>query len=194
MRTSIASSQSRSARGPGSSWFWCPITPATNTPGSSTARSSSTTRPNAVVCVGRTRRADGSPPNNWVSVFGGPAWTPRPTNRPVLSAQSSRRAARPQLVERGGCASRSTTSCGSGALGEWRASASTCATSSSRNAALRDNPVATEEDDFEAQLFGNDPSTTQTVPKYTRSFGAGGRWSMTSRTTDPVGGDARARA
>ena len=46
-------------------------------------------------------KPDGSMPNNWVSSFGGPL-DPRRTNGSVLLAQSSSRAARSQLVERGG--------------------------------------------------------------------------------------------
>ncbi len=47
-------------------------------------------------------RPDGSPPNNWVSSFGGPAWTLEPATGQFYLHNHLRRAARPQLVERGG--------------------------------------------------------------------------------------------
>ena len=47
-------------------------------------------------------KPDGSAPNNWVSSFGGPAWTLDPSNRPVLPAQPPVGATGSQLVERRG--------------------------------------------------------------------------------------------
>ena len=47
-------------------------------------------------------RSDGSPPNNWPSVFGGRAWEWNPTPRAVLLPQFPDRAARPQLPQSGG--------------------------------------------------------------------------------------------
>ena len=47
-------------------------------------------------------RADGSPPNNWRSVFGGKCVGARPHDGSVLPPQLPPRAARSQLVERGG--------------------------------------------------------------------------------------------
>ena len=57
----------------GSSWIWCPTTPATSTRGSST-RSSGRDSAHRGYYVWADPKPDGGPPNNWVSIFGGPAW------------------------------------------------------------------------------------------------------------------------
>ena len=98
-------------------------------------------------------KPDGSPPNNWVSSFGGPAWTFDELTGQYYMHNHLELAARPQLVERRGAPS-STTSCASGSTAVSPAFASTCATSSSRTRLLRDNPLATAGDSAEAQLFG----------------------------------------
>ncbi len=98
-------------------------------------------------------KADGSPPNNWVSSFGGPAWTHDP--RTGQSYLHNHLAEQPDLnwwneevrlafddIMRFWCAR--------GVAG-FRIDVCNVII---KDAALRDNPVATEEDDFEAQLFG----------------------------------------
>ncbi len=47
-------------------------------------------------------RPDGTPPNNWLASFGGPAWTWSAKRRTILLAQLPARAAGPQLLESGG--------------------------------------------------------------------------------------------
>ena len=49
--------------------------------------------------VWRDPAPDGGPPNNWISVFGGPAWTLDERDRPVLPAQVPPAAAGPQLAQ-----------------------------------------------------------------------------------------------
>ena len=77
-------------------------------------------------------KPDGSPPNNWVMAFDPRARVDvRRGERSVLPQPVPVDAARSQLVERRR-ATRSTTSCASGSTGVSPASASTCATRSSR--------------------------------------------------------------
>jgi alpha-glucosidase len=100
--------------------------------------------------------ADGTPPNNWVSSFGGPAWTLDPTTgqsylhnhlseQPDLNWWSEEvRAEFDQIFrfwfDRG--------------VAGFRIDVCNIII---KDAELRDNPPATEEDDFEAQLFGQRP-------------------------------------
>ncbi len=71
--TSMRWSARRAAGTSGSSWTWCPTTPATSTRGSST-RSSGRDSAHRGYYVWADPKPDGGPPNNWVSIFGGPAW------------------------------------------------------------------------------------------------------------------------
>ena len=96
----------------------------------------------------------GAPPNNWVSSFGGPGWTFDEAHRPVLLPQPPGGAAGPQLVERGGA--RRTFD---GIFRFWsdRGVAGfriDVCNIIIKDAELRDNPPATEDDDFETQMFG----------------------------------------
>jgi alpha-glucosidase len=98
-------------------------------------------------------KPDGSPPNNWVSSFGGPAWTPDPvtgqsylhnhlSEQPDLNWWNEEvRAAFDEIIE---------FWCARGVSG-FRIDVCNVII---KDAELRDNPVATEDDDFEAQLFG----------------------------------------
>ena len=98
-------------------------------------------------------KPDGSPPNNWVSSFGGPAWTPDPgtgqsylhnhlAEQPDLNWWNEDvRLAFDEIMR---------FWCDRGVAG-FRIDVCNVII---KDAVLRDNPVATEEDDFEAQLFG----------------------------------------
>ncbi|MGP0031717.1 MAG: alpha-amylase family glycosyl hydrolase [Acidimicrobiales bacterium] len=99
---------------------------------------------------------DGTPPNNWVSSFGGPAWTLHPASgqcflhnhlpeQPDLNWWNADvRAAFDRIMrywlDRG--------------VAGFRIDVCNVVI---KDALLRDNPVATEDDDFEAQLFGQRP-------------------------------------
>jgi len=101
-------------------------------------------------------KPDGAPPNNWVSSFGGPAWTLDPTTgqyylhnhlseQPDLNWWNKEvRDAFDDILrfwfDRGVAGFRIDVC--SGIV---------------KDAQLRDNPPATEDDDFEAQLFGQRP-------------------------------------
>jgi alpha-glucosidase len=98
-------------------------------------------------------KPDGSPPNNWVSSFGGPAWTADAATgqsylhnhlaeQPDLNWWNEEvRAAFDQIMR---------FWCDRGVAG-FRIDVCNVII---KDAELRDNPPATEEDDFEAQLFG----------------------------------------
>ena len=124
-------------------------------------------------------KPDGSPPNNWVSGFGGPAWTLDEHHRAVLPAQPPRRAARPQLVERGGAGRvrpHHPLLVGARCC---RASGSTCATSSSRTRCCATTLRPPSPIRSTSSCSGSVRSTTATAPRCTRSSGAGDGWSMT---------------
>ena len=74
--------------------------------------------------------------------------------RPVLPQPVPAVAARSQLVEPGGARRVRPTSCASGSTAASPASASTCATRSSRTRELRDNPPATADDHWYVQMMG----------------------------------------
>ena len=113
-------------------------------------------RPSATGTCGPIPKPDGSPPNNWVSSFGGPAWTLDPaTGQYYLHNHLSEQ---PDLnwwnddvrtdfdtilrfwFDRG--------------VAGFRIDVCNIII---KDAELRDNPPATEDDDFEAQLFGQRP-------------------------------------
>ena len=75
------------ARACGSSSTWCPTTPPARTRGSRGARRRRPAPPSATRYLFRDGTgADGElPPNDWESIFGGPAWT-RVRRRPVVPA------------------------------------------------------------------------------------------------------------
>src|SRR2546422_6799895 len=76
-------------------------------------------------------KPDGSPPNNWVSVFGGPAWTlDERTGQYYLHNFLPQQPDLNWWTRTSGASS--TGSCGSGSTAAWPASASTWRTASSR--------------------------------------------------------------
>jgi alpha-glucosidase len=109
-------------------------------------------------------KEDGSPPNNWVSSFGGAAWTPDPltgqsylhnhlAEQPDLNWWSEEvRAAFDDIMrfwfDRG--------------VAGFRIDVCNIIV---KDALLRDNPPATEDDDFEAQLFGQRPEFNGNRPE-----------------------------
>jgi alpha-glucosidase len=98
-------------------------------------------------------KPDGSAPNNWVSSFGGPAWTPDDaTGQSYLHNHLSEQ---PDLNWWNGEVRAAFDEvmgfwCDRGVAG-FRIDVCNVII---KDAQLRDNPVATEDDDFEAQLFG----------------------------------------
>jgi alpha-glucosidase len=98
-------------------------------------------------------KPDGSPPNNWVSSFGGPAWTPDATTG--QSYLHNHLAEQPDLnwwneEVRAAFDGIMRFWCDRGIAG-FRIDVCNVII---KDALLRDNPPATEEDDFEAQMFG----------------------------------------
>jgi alpha-glucosidase len=98
-------------------------------------------------------KPDGSPPNNWVSSFGGPAWTPDPATG--QSYLHNHLAEQPDLnwwneEVRAAFDAIMRFWCDRGVAG-FRIDVCNVII---KDALLRDNPPATEEDDFEAQMFG----------------------------------------
>ena len=107
------------ARACGSSSTWCPTTPPTSTPWFQAALAGGAGQPERDRYIFRDGRgADGDePPNDWQSVFGGPAWTrssSRTAARPVVPAPVRRHASPTSTGTTPRCAPSSTTSCGSG--------------------------------------------------------------------------------
>ena len=98
-------------------------------------------------------KPDGSPPNNWVSSFGGPAWTLEPeTGQSYLH---NHLAEQPDLnwwneEVRSAFDEIMRFWCDRGVAG-FRIDVANVII---KDALLRDNPAATEDDDFEAQMFG----------------------------------------
>ena len=76
-------------------------------------------------------KPDGTPPNNWLSVFGGPAWEWDAAPPAVLPAQFPGRAARPQLPQSRGAGRAARRPCASGWSAASTASGSTPSTTTS---------------------------------------------------------------
>jgi alpha-glucosidase len=98
-------------------------------------------------------KEDGSPPNNWVSSFGGPAWTPDPGSG--QSYLHNHLSVQPDL----NWWNEEVRQVFDGIMRFWwdRGLAGfriDVCNVIIKDAELRDNPPATEEDDLEAQLFG----------------------------------------
>ena len=73
-------------------------------------------------------KPDGTAPNNWLSVFGGPAWEWDGSAQAILHAQFPGLAARPQLPQSATCRTRCWRPCASGWSAASTASASTRST------------------------------------------------------------------
>ena len=76
-------------------------------------------------------REDGTPPNNWLSIFGGVAWHWEPRRGQYYLHNFLSAAAGPELPQSGGAAARRSTTCGSGSTAASTACASTRSTSAS---------------------------------------------------------------
>ena len=99
---------------------------------------------------------DGAPPNNWVSGFGGPAWTLDPgTGQYYLHNHLVEQPDLNWWNEEVRTAFDAVFA--SGSTGAWPDSGSTCATSSSRTPSCGTTRRPTEDDDFDVQLFGQKP-------------------------------------
>ena len=87
---------------------------------------------------------DGPPPNNWESVFGGPAWTRVEDPGPAAASGTSTSSTPPSPTSTGATprsATCSRTCCASGSTAASTASASTSRTACSRRQSLRDQVV-----------------------------------------------------
>ena len=133
-------------------------------------------RATATGTCGRTPGPTARPPNNWVSSFGGPAWT--------LDPVSGQYYLHNHLVEQPDLnwwneevrAGLRRDPAASGPTGAWPASGSTSATSSSRtpsSGTTRRPPTRTIS---RPSSSGSGRSTTPTAPRSTRSCVAGGAW------------------
>jgi hypothetical protein len=135
-------------------------TPPTSTPGSRKA-GQSRDNPKADWYVWADPKPDGTPPNNWLSIFGGSAWQWDTAARAVLPAQLPGQPAGPQLPQSGVQDARSTT-CASGWSAASTASGSTRSTSTSTTAGC---------------------ATTRRKPAERNGRGFGGETPTTTRTT-----------
>jgi hypothetical protein len=113
--------------------------------------------------------ADGGPPNNWLSNFGGPAWT-----FDEATGQYYGHAYLPEQPDLNwhhpGCAPRCWTCCGSGSIAEWTASGSTRSGRSARTrrcATTRPTPAGAR---ATIRTLDCCPSTRPTAPR--RSAGS----------------------
>ena len=99
------------------------------------------TNPKADWYVWADPKPDGTPPNNWLSIFGGSAWQWDTRALPVLPAQFPDRAAGPQLPQPRRAGRAAGRSCGSGSIAASTASGSTRSTSTSTSQGLRGQPA-----------------------------------------------------
>ena len=109
-------------------------------------------------------KEDGSPPNNWISSFGGGAWTPDPATGQLY--MHNHLVEQPDLNWWNG----DVRAAFDDIMRFWFAKGvagfriDVC-NIIIKDALLRDNPPATEEDDFEAQMFGQRPEYNGNRPE-----------------------------
>jgi len=126
--------------------------------------------------------SDGSPPNNWVSSFGGPAWTlDGATGQYYLHNHLSQQ---PDL----NWWNEEVRNAFDGIMRFWldRGAAGfriDVCNIIIKDALLRDNPPATEDDDFEAQLFGQRPVYNGNRPEVHEVLR---RWRRLTDSYDPA--------
>ena len=123
----------------GSSWTSCPNHTSIEHPWFEESRSSRD-NPKRDWYVWADPAPDGAPPNNWVSSFGGPAWTLDDADRPVLPAELPAPSSPTSTGGTTRSATSSTASCASGSTAASPGSASTSRTWSIKDRELRDNP------------------------------------------------------
>ena len=130
----------------------CPTTPASSIRGSST-RARRAHRPTGTGTSGPTAKRTASCPNNWISSFGGPGWT--------LDEGSGQYYFHNHLQEQPDLNwwNEDVRTTFDGIFGFWsdRGVAGfriDVCNVIIKDALLRDNPPATEDDDFETQMFG----------------------------------------